>query len=216
MFRDSIGKAIKLVRIYLLLCALLAGLIGCAGRTEPPLNSERIQDRFGSYGVRVLKQESPWRISCLYSREEPVDICRTVAVVRFAEGVPNALQEPLRKVRDGASLGATLAAAGFRVSKSNVEFAALAADSPGYAGLLSLFDLPEPSKRPNLAAHVYDLHASRDGLRIPVARLFEVHHPDYLSPGDPERIYAGLPDSPEANSGRIDWLAELATVTGQN
>ncbi len=216
MFREKVNKLLKYIKIYILFLALVGGVLGCAASSDPPLNSERIHDRFGSYGVRLLKQAAPWRVSCLFSREATGEICRTLAVVRFAEYVPDALQAPLQQVREGASLGATLADAGFAISKANVSFAVLTRETTAYETVLKLFNLPDPSVRPALATHMYDLQATRDGTRVPVARLLEVHHPAYLRPGEPERIYAGLPRSVGADTSNAKWLTELASITGLN
>ena len=45
------------------------------------LNSERIEQRFGSYGITVLEQSDLTRVSNLYTLEEERETCRTFAIV---------------------------------------------------------------------------------------------------------------------------------------
>src|SRR5690606_34722880 len=47
------------------------------------LNSERIERRFGSYGIDVLQSDGRYRVSNLYSVHDGAKICRTFAVVAY-------------------------------------------------------------------------------------------------------------------------------------
>ena len=48
---------------------------------RPLLNSERIERKFGSYGIDVLRNDDAVRMSNLYSLRDGEKICRTFAVV---------------------------------------------------------------------------------------------------------------------------------------
>lgn len=67
--------------------ALLALLFGTAVQAREPvsalLNSERIAQRYGSYGIEVLASDCGLRVSDLYSGEQTDRVTRTLAVVRF-------------------------------------------------------------------------------------------------------------------------------------
>jgi hypothetical protein len=55
------------------------------------VNSEKILQRFGSYRVKVLHQDEVSRVANLCSQHDGRDICRTLAVTRFAAPTPEAL-----------------------------------------------------------------------------------------------------------------------------
>ena len=55
---------------------LAAALSACATETVL-LNSERVEQRFGNYGIDVLASEAGLRRSSLYSVEKDGRICRT-------------------------------------------------------------------------------------------------------------------------------------------
>ena len=58
------------------------------------LNSERIAEKFGNYGIEVLEQ-NPLRVSSLYSVEHGQRVCRTFAIVMFEPHPTEALLAPL-------------------------------------------------------------------------------------------------------------------------
>ena len=60
------------------------------GEESVILNSDRIEQRFGSYGIEVLASEAGLRRSNLFSYEGDTAICRTYAVVQFAEPLDDA------------------------------------------------------------------------------------------------------------------------------
>ena len=69
---------------------IAAALDACTHESER-LNSERIAERFGSYGIEVISSGPGLRRSNLYSSEDEVRTCRTYAVVRFVD-------EPVRLI----------------------------------------------------------------------------------------------------------------------
>ncbi|MEQ9022845.1 MAG: hypothetical protein RLN82_08815, partial [Pseudomonadales bacterium] len=60
------------------------------------MNSERIFQQFGSYGIELINQEDNFRQTSLYSEDENGRITRTFATVKFLEPV-NAGIENLHK-----------------------------------------------------------------------------------------------------------------------
>ena len=59
--------------------------------SRPLLNSERIAQEFGSYGVAVLESDDRVRVSNLYSLRGETKICRTYAVVYYPDATDAAV-----------------------------------------------------------------------------------------------------------------------------
>jgi hypothetical protein len=190
---------------------LLAGVESAAqapGRAPAPtaerrelLNSERIAQRFGSYGITVLESDAGVRVSNLYSGEEGGRICRTFAVVRYPESIDPAFAAEHGEIARGGSIGAVFAAHGWQVGKTNLRFFEIEA-SARVAALMHV------AAGTTLAAHAYVLDVSKAGRALEYALLVEIHHPDYLRLADLRAIYGA------ANAaGREQSLdALLATV----
>ena len=188
--------------------ALAAALAALPVGSEE-LNSERIERRFGSYGVAVLEQSADLRIANLYSVEDAEPICRTFAIVRFELPVPETLRAPHKEILAGGSIGAVLKDAGWQVSKSHLYLGGYdaSADASRLADLMSL-SLPTA-----LAMHVYRLDAVRGNDTIAYATIIELHHPDYLSERSLKALYDGSPSQPlpSAGLGRIgSWCGSTS------
>lgn len=164
------------VRVFSAAAVLLLFPGAALARDLPRLNSERIEARFGSYGIEVLESE-PVRVSMLYSTHEGRKICRTLALVMFGNTVSPAVEPELRRVRAGASLGATFREAGWAVEKRHLHLGSLPA-GPRFAALAQLGEAPDARL---LAVAVYELTVARGQTRTAVAMVVEIHHPDYLT-----------------------------------
>ena len=173
------------LRNWLFSLLLTAALAACAAEPEK-LNSERIEERFGSYGIDVLQQSASVRRSNLYSLDDGRKTCRTYAVVVFNDVNAAALEDAHTTVLAGGSIGATFNAAGWRIVKSTTHIGTYRA-SAGDAELAQLMRLTTPTE---LALHVYDFELQRDDQRIRYATILEVHHPDYLTTQQLNRLYA--------------------------
>lgn len=178
-------------------CALavasFALLLGCtspwtqlAAQPQIPLNSERIEMRFGSYGLEVLEQADDIRVSNLYSVHAQGSVTRTFAVVSYPRRVDRALAAPHAEILAGGSIGAVLAADGWTVHKHNRFIGTIDAT----AKLRRLMRKEDASA---LATHVYLLEVERGGQRFDYALITEIHHPDYLSAGEIAAIYGRVP-----------------------
>jgi hypothetical protein len=158
---------------------------------RPLLNSERIEACFGSYGVEVLAQQGNLRISSLYSLATDIPaghrLTRTLAISEFAADLPDTLQAPYQAIRDGASMGATLEAAGWRVDKRH----RYVGEVPVSTSFRCLSDLPTGSPQ-QWAVQVYDLWVLRDDKEVRFALLAELHDPRYLTLQDLQRIYPAM------------------------
>ena len=206
-FRNLVGTG--------LLLTLSVSANGDEESARPQLNSERIEQRFGSYGVHIVRQSPALRATCLYSGAGEERTCRTLALVRFVPDPDPSLATSLGYIREGASLGATLVDAGWRVEKTPGVVGQLTSADPGHAELRRFLGLRVTAP---LAFHIYALRAARDDRRLQVAELLEVHHPDYLTYSELRRVYGFDGGSPETTelaqrNARIDeWLADMQTA----
>ena len=162
---------------------------GVHAESLPLLNSERIRQRYGTYGVRLLSQAGDERVACLYSSDPQGEVCRTVAVTLFEE-VPPGLTGAMSDIRAGASIGSTLTEAGWAVEKRD-HVLAERSSGPAFASLLHW---PDPTSPPRVAVDAYDLWVQRDGESHRLARIAEAHHPDYLGLADLRALLPGASD----------------------
>ena len=163
---------------------LTAALSACATETVL-LNSERIERKFGSYGIDVLASEAGFRRSSLYSVNDSAHICRTYAVVRFIEEPDTSYGAEHARVLAGNSLGEEFQSNGWAIYKQTLHIGSF--ELLQHASQISqLMHLP---RNPDLALHVYQLLLAKDDQVFVYATIIEAHHPDYLSQEDLLTIY---------------------------
>lgn len=166
---------------------LCMALVACEP-APPPLNSERIEQVFGSYGVEVLMSDFGRRMSSLYSTDDGVRTTRTLAVVAWEPLAPASLADAHAAILGGASIGATLEAAGWVVVKRNYYYS----ETPASEEVSRLMRIPRGTM---LATHGYGLAVVEDDQLFNYATIIEIHHPDYLDLETVESIYGSvLPD----------------------
>ena len=160
------------------------------------MNSERIKARFGSYHVRVLHQDASTRLASLCSRHDDSDICRTLAVTRFASPIPATLAEADALIRQGDSIGSTLKQAGQHLSREIIAEASV----PCGDAFTSLAG--QTVKRGDrLSLRLYRLDAGPDPEALmPYATIAEAHHPEHVPVSDKAVLITEL--------GRGDWSAD--------
>jgi hypothetical protein len=163
---------------------LAAALSACATETLL-LNSERIEQRFGSYGVDVLASEAGLRRSSLFSIEDQGRICRTYSIVRFTDHPDDSYGSEHTKVLAGNSLGQVFRSHGWSIHKQTLHIGCLEIDgSASEVGqLMNLGDTQ------TLALHVYQLLLVKKTRIFEYAIIIEAHHPDHLSQSDLLDIY---------------------------
>lgn len=149
------------------------------------LNSERIEQRFGSYGVEVLEASQTLRVSNLYSQEGEARTCRTFAVVLYPAAIDAAVKVEHAAIAAGGSIGAVFAANGWTVRKTHLRYGA----RPASARLAELMKVDPGSV---LAEHAYVLDVVRDGQTIEYAALVEIHHPAHLGPAELMEAYGPI------------------------
>jgi len=174
--------------------------------TPSLLNSERIAQRFGSYGVRLLEQDGPLRVACLYSQELNGEPCRTVAVTLLDQPPPEELAAVAAAIDAGASLGATLKSAGWTVVKRHH----LVSEHDAGIDFARLLHWPDGSPPPKVAVLAYELWAERGAVAHRFARIAEAYDPAYLDISELGRIEPGADFS--AGALEVAWPDLAATL----
>jgi len=187
---QKLTSAIKTAthQAYLLPIACIAVFLAACSTPGPTLNSERIAQAFGSYGVDVLQSGDELRVASLYSGSGDEKVTRTFAVVTFAGRISPALAREHAAVLSGESLGAVFKAAGWAIEKHNV-FVGQLALSEEHAMVGELMQIRLPAE---LAAHVYLFVVSKDNRSYNYATIVELHHPEYLSLEDLRELYGEM------------------------
>jgi len=181
---------------------------------RPLLNSERIQNCFGSYGVEIIEQEGNLRISSLFSLDGDQRITRTLAISEFADKLPPDLLPVYQFIREGASMGSTLEAAGWRVEKHH-RYLGETPITSGFSCMTGLVELHAESGL-MLAVQVYDLWVLKETQEVRFALLAELHDPRYLTLFDLRNIYPAVASQfsqPDAASERLLDRAKQVCVS---
>lgn len=164
--------------------AIATALSACAQEPES-LNSERIEERFGSYGIEFLSHASGIRRSSLYSIDGESKICRTYAVVRFVHESAPRVAAAHADILAGGSIGATFKATGWHIGKVTLYVGSIVLERSEHA-ISKLMRIEGPAI---LGAHVYQLVLEKDSQTIDYATIIETHHPDYLSVPELQKLY---------------------------
>jgi hypothetical protein len=163
--------------------ALVAALAACAVEPEA-LNSERIEERFGSYGIEVLAHAEGVRRSGLYSITDGTRICRTYAVVQFEADATPRVAESHAEILAGESIGSTFKSSGWQIKKLNLHIGTMPMDPTHPIAQLMHLDYST-----ELGVHAYRLVLEQDSQSINYATIIEVHHPDYLTVAELKHLY---------------------------
>jgi hypothetical protein len=185
----------RLAPLALVALSALPALGGCAPAAagRELLNSERIERRFGSYGVEVLESDACARVSNLWSGGPGDRVGRTFAVVSFAAAADPRVAAEHREIVAGGSIGAVFRRHGWEVARRHRLLGERPPPRPGDR-LLRLMRLGGDAP---LAFEVYTLVVSRDGERLDYATIAEVHHPEHLRLADLRELYgARVPVEP--------------------
>lgn len=161
----------------LILLACLFSLTPAWGEVTPPLNSDAIKATFGSYGVEVIDQAAGTRVANLYSEHGADKVCRTLAVTEFMQPVDESLLESHKAIVAGASIGATLRAAGFTINKKLL----IKTEVPANDSFVALANGTTTVGTP-LFTKVYALFAESSNSSIPYAVIAEAYHPAHFPP----------------------------------
>ena len=183
--------------------------IQSACESEPVLlNSERIEQRFGSYGISVLPSEAGLRRSSVYSLHSQERICRTYAVVRFAAQPDDGYREEHAKILAGNSIGAIFRSHGWDTHKQTLYIGSLSLTDQ-HAAIARLMQLNDACE---LALHVYQLLLVRHDQVFEYATIIEAHHPAYLSENDLVELY----EHDKSTALSPESVADLTTLVLAN
>ena len=163
---------------------LAAALSACSLQSDV-LNSERIKNRFGNYGVEIIEQDDQTRRSSLYSTNNGNRTCRTYAVVKFAGGDAFDISDVHEKVIDGASIGSTFKSDGWEIRKETIYVGEVAL--PGVRHPIG--ELMHLQSTTDLAVHAYQLHIEKGPTSLHYATIVEAHHPEYLGESELLELY---------------------------
>jgi hypothetical protein len=160
--------------------SVFAAMLSACATESVLLNSKRIEQQFGSYGVEVLASEAGLRRSGLLSYDGDTATCRTYAVVQFADQLDERYDDAHSRVLAGNSIGATFQEDGWDIRKHTLYIGTVRL--PGTA--TEIGRLMRLTGAHDLALHVYQLVIARDDIELEYATIMEAHHPEYLVEAD--------------------------------
>lgn len=162
-------------------------LLGCAA-SGPPLNSDLIERRYGSYGVEIRDADGEHRVASLYSGSAGNEITRTYAVTEFLAPERAEYRAEHGRVIAGASIGSSFRSAGWEIRKQSLFIGELEVPE-SYSTIARLMNIELPE---TLAVHEYLFIVSREERSWSYAKIIEVHHPDFLGVADLKAYYGEI------------------------
>ena len=195
-------------------------LISCSTNTNPGessteenhsrslRNSDRIQIKYGSYGIDIVENGNKIRVSNLYSTDNGVKTNRTFAVVMYPAVIEPAFRKEHEAIINGQSIGIVFKESGWLIDKRHQYIGELEPLSD-LSGIYSVFgDIG--AVRPVI--HVYSLFIKKDNAEFHYASIAEVHHPDYLDLAELKSIYGNEFDGALVkDQDTIDFLKIVET-----
>jgi len=181
-------------KITILLSTLIIN--GCS---YPLLNSEMIENKFGSYGLDIIENSSKNRISFLFSIDDHYIALNEINAVKKSPGYKKKyhtlalvnfidsgkVSDAHKKIINGGSIGATFKDYGWSVTKDNLLAFELSED---IHPVIQEWLKSEVDQK--LVIHVYMLSVERNHQKIRYAEIIEMHHPGYLTLSELKNIYA--------------------------
>lgn len=162
------------------------------------MNSERIRQEFGSFGIDVVESGPRRRVSRLYSLEDGTRVCRTYAIVEFDDVIPQALAAEHALVMSGRSIGAVFKERDWNINKRHTRVDSINL-TPDDRDITSSMRLDPPQR---VALHSYVFEVSKGKQTWNYATITELHHPRYLTETDVRSIY-GEPVDVSENPERV-------------
>ena len=179
-------------------------LLSCNNNTESKntlLNSERIEQKFGSYGIDIVQSDNQSRVSFLYSLEpnnKNKKNYHTLAIVKFKETRQVSIIH--EKILNGGSIGKSFKKEGWEIDKTNHQMMVISNPDK----LLFKSWLPQISDE-NLALHFYELNVKTENYHYLYAEILEIHHPKYLGFNDLTEVY-NLDEETQDNEKLLSML----------
>jgi len=153
--------------------------------SRPLRNSDRIQMKYGSYGIDIIENGNKIRVSNLYSTDNGVKTNRTFAVVAFPDVIETAFKTEHQSVINGQSIGVVFAKNGWEIQKHHLYFGEIEMPTEHYGDHCLFSDIGTGQP----AIHIYSLVVAKDNSEFEYAAIAEVHHPDFLQLEDLQAIY---------------------------
>ena len=179
-------------------------LISCSDNSENKdtlLNSERIENKFGSYGVDIVQSDNQSRVSFLYSLDsnnKKKKSYHTLAVVKFKETIQ--VSAIHKRILNGESIGESFKKEGWEIDKTNHQMMVISNPDK----LLFKSWLPKISDE-KLALHYYELNVKTENYYYLYAKILEIHHPEYLGLNDLTEVY-NLDEETQNNEKLLSML----------
>jgi hypothetical protein len=184
--------------------SVFAAMLSACATESVLLNSRRIEQQFGSYGIEVLASEAGLRRSGLLSYDGDTATCRTYAVVQFADQLDERYDDAHSRVLAGDSIGATFKEVGWDIRKHTLYIGTVRL--PGTA--TEVGRLMRLTGAHDLALHVYQLVIARDDIELEYATIMEAHHPEYLVEADLLETFE-YDDAAAPPAGDLKLLSDL-------
>jgi len=179
-------------------------LLSCNNNTESKntlLNSERIEQKFGSYGIDIVQSDNQSRVSFLYSLDpnnKNKKNYHTLAIVKFKETRQVSIIH--ERILNGGSIGKSFKKEGWEIDKTNHQMMVISNPDK----LLFKSWLPQISNE-NLALHFYELNVKTENYHYLYAEILEIHHPKYLGFNDLTEVY-NLDEETQDNEKLLSML----------
>jgi len=138
------------------------------------LNSERIEKKFGGYGIDVLYNSATLRVSNLHDGKH---ITRTLAIVDYPQVIDSSFSKEHQIIIQGGSIGSVFKAHGWKIEKKNIFLGELP-PTTDCSRLYKLMGNIPPSK---LSVWIYVFYIRKNEKAFPYAVISEIYHPYYLS-----------------------------------
>lgn len=160
--------------LFLNVFLTIGSLSACA--PAPLLNSERIAQRYGNYGIEIMHAGDGRRISNLYSEEDGRRTMRTLALVEFTAADAAEIATEHQHILAGGSIGAVFKEAGWTIEKVSSHYCLSRVDLASMPELKRM-DIDFPA---TLATYTYVFQVKKAASSINYATITEIYHPDYL------------------------------------
>ncbi len=161
------------------------------------LNSERIKEKFGSYGIKVLSHTSDVRVSNLYSLKENDTITRTFAVVNYPKHIDSSYADIHIKIINGSSIGKVFKENGWSIDKAPLLKGKIDVDLSKFSYVYDLMSI----QKETLAFYMYNFYIKKDGKNYKYATITEVYHPQYINAETLNLLYKDVNIPTERTSG---------------
>ena len=183
---------------------LLFILLSCNNNIESKntlLNSERIEQKFGSYGIDIVQSDNQSRVSFLYSLDpnnKNKKNYHTLAIVKFRE--TRKVSTIHERILNGGSIGKSFKKEGWDIDKTNHQMMVISNPDK----LLFKSWLKQINNE-NLALHFYELNVKSKNYYYLYAEILEIHHPEYLGFNDLTEVY-NLDEETQNNEKLLSML----------